>query len=105
MGADLLTAVDQLCGLLTVFVGDEWASLLRASRPATLVELYSPPNQPNGRPPKDRYIDKEPLDPWTSMYYQYEISEDGPILVSLGADGQKGGNRSNEDIYQLVKDQ
>lgn len=58
--------------------------------------------KPSGFPePKnynpDGYVKKLPQDPWGSPY-QYERTEDGFRLSSLGADGEEGGEGLNADI-------
>jgi len=44
------------------------------------------------------YLDTPPLDPWTDEYYEYELTENGILLTSYGADMSQGGSGFDEDI-------
>ena len=44
------------------------------------------------------YLDTPPLDPWTDEYYEYELTENGILLTSYGADMTQGGTGFDEDI-------
>lgn len=65
--------------------------------PETLQELMNPPATRDGRQPK--YLDNEPLDPWTNEYYFYERTQNGSVRVwSFGADQSQGGTGFDEDL-------
>jgi general secretion pathway protein G len=60
-----------------------------AQRPSTA------PAAPNWRP----YVDKLPADPWGRPYQYLNPGVHGPVdVLSLGADGQPGGDGPNADI-------
>ena len=70
--------------------------------PSTDQGLEALVTKPSGFPePKnynpDGYVKKLPKDPWGSPY-QYERTEEGFQLSSLGADGEEGGEGLNADI-------
>ncbi|MGA0839111.1 MAG: type II secretion system major pseudopilin GspG [Pseudomonadales bacterium] len=70
--------------------------------PSTDQGLEALVEKPSGFPePKnynpDGYVKKLPEDPWGSPY-QYERTDDGFRLSSLGADGEEGGEGLNADI-------
>jgi len=46
------------------------------------------------------YLDKVPVDPWGNRYV-YIFDGHRPIIKSLGADGQEGGDGKNADIDNL----
>jgi general secretion pathway protein G len=55
----------------------------------------SPPVPPNWRP----YLDKLPADPWGRPYQYLSPGVHGEVdVLSLGADGQPGGDGKNADI-------
>ena len=55
----------------------------------------SPPVPPNWRP----YLDKLPADPWGRPYQYLNPGVHGEVdVLSLGADGQPGGDGKNADI-------
>ena len=65
---------------------------------AALVERpISPPEPPNWV--EGGYLQQVPLDPWGNAYGYRSPGEDGAFdLLSLGADGQPGGDGSAADI-------
>ena len=75
------------------------ANIFRADHgrwPDSLEELLNPPEPESG--PVYKYLDGQPRDPWTNELYQYEVTDDGILLVSLGADMSEGGTDINADI-------
>lgn len=64
--------------------------------PDSLEELLNPPAPESG--PTFEYLSRQPLDPWTNELYQFEQTEEGILLVSLGADMAEGGSDINADI-------
>ncbi|KKK60033.1 hypothetical protein LCGC14_3028390, partial [marine sediment metagenome] len=69
-----------------------------ANRLAALAERpISPPEPPNWV--EGGYLQQVPLDPWGNAYGYRSPGEDGAFdLLSLGADGQPGGDGSAADI-------
>lgn len=65
--------------------------------PDSLEELMNPPERPNGMR-SQKYLKKTPKDPWTGEIYLYDIDDDGPLLISYGADQSEGGEAENADI-------
>jgi general secretion pathway protein G len=62
---------------------------------ALLVKPTAGPDAPNWRP----YLDKLPSDPWGRPYAYMNPGVHGEIdILSLGADGQPGGEGKNADI-------
>lgn len=62
--------------------------------------------QPDGAPNwKGPYLERNtiPQDPW-GYEYQYLIAGDQWAVISLGADGQPGGEKSNADLADGDKD-
>jgi len=58
-------------------------------------------NQPSGADNWDPsgYLQKVPLDPWKREYQYISPGSSGPYdLISLGADGQEGGEGYSADI-------
>ncbi len=47
------------------------------------------------------YLNKRaaPLDPWGRAYFYDPAADNGPLIFSLGADGVKGGEGDNADVY------
>jgi len=64
--------------------------------PESLEELLNPPSSDTGMTFK--YLDKEPNDPWTNEPYYYEVTDEGILLISYGADMSEGGSDFNADI-------
>jgi general secretion pathway protein G len=64
--------------------------------PDSLDELLSPPESPNGGTFK--YLESQPNDPWSGEFYYYELTDDGILLISYGADMSEGGADFNADI-------
>ena len=63
-----------------------------------LVEEPSGFPEPRAWGPKPYLRGKLPLDPWGGEY-EYELRDDGTFeIISLGADGEKGGNETAADI-------
>ena len=61
--------------------------------------LKNPSKYPNGG-----YINKLPLDPWGNPYVYIFPGQNGEYdIVSLGADGQPGGEGENADIGNWTK--
>jgi len=82
------------------------AGMFRADHgrwPDSLEELLNPPEPESGQ--AFEYLSKQPLDPWTNEFYQYEVTDDGILLVSLGADMAEGGTDINTDIRTDELDQ
>jgi general secretion pathway protein G len=64
-----------------------------------LQALVSPPTSGPAAPNWKRYIDKLPMDPWGHPYqYLNPGIKDEVDIMSLGADGQAGGEGKNADI-------
>ena len=63
--------------------------------PDSLDELLDPPVTQNSRP---RYLDNQPVDPWTQELYQFELTETGVLLTSYGEDQSQGGDGFAADI-------
>jgi general secretion pathway protein G len=66
--------------------------------PDSLEELLNPPDPETDSGQKHDYLSKQPNDPWTGEFYQYEVTDEGILLVSLGADMAEGGSDINADI-------
>ena len=64
--------------------------------PETLDELMNPPE--TGAGVSNSYLDREPLDPWSDEYYQFEFDGGQIILISYGADLSEGGEGYDADI-------
>ena len=64
--------------------------------PDNLEELFSPPEALDGSMTK--YLNNRPIDPWTREMYQYELTDEGPYLVSFGSDMSEGGDGVARDI-------
>jgi len=62
---------------------------------ALVVKPTSSPIPPNWRP----YLDKLPADPWSRPYQYLNPGLKGEVdVLSLGADGQPGGENRDADI-------
>lgn len=72
--------------------------------PSTQQGLEALVNEPSGSPePRnwnpDGYMKSVPEDPWGNPFEYISPGVDGPYdLISLGADGQQGGDDDNADI-------
>lgn len=64
--------------------------------PDSLEELLNPPESDSGM--SFDYLESEPLDPWTQELYLFELTDDGILLISYGADQTEGGTGFDEDI-------
>ena len=65
--------------------------------PDTLEELMNPPEPEDGI--SFDYIENaDPADPWTGDLYHYEVTDEGVLLISYGADRTEGGTGINADI-------
>ena len=65
--------------------------------PESLDELMNPPETSSGM--RFDYLKKKPYDPWTNEFYIFEMAEDGPLVISYGADQAEGGDGFDADIY------
>jgi len=63
--------------------------------PDSLDELLNPPDTGKGM----KYLKNAPIDPWTNEAYLYDLGDDGPEMVSYGADMSEGGEGFAADIY------
>lgn len=78
-----------------IMTGVKMFKLDHGRYPESIDELMSPPDNGNTR----KYLDKNPIDPWTKDAYYFEMGDEGPELVSYGADMAEGGEGINADIY------
>lgn len=71
------------------------------SYPSTELGLEALVNQPeDGSCPDwgpDKYLKSVKKDPWKHEFI-YELTENGPVLTSLGSDGKQGGTGDAKDI-------
>jgi general secretion pathway protein G len=44
------------------------------------------------------YLESYPVDPWTNEDYIFDVTEEGVLLISYGADQAEGGAGADEDI-------
>ncbi len=95
-GRDEDAKVAKVKGDFTTIIGSADLFKLDHGRfPDSLEELLNPPDTGKGM----KYLKNSPIDPWTNEAYYYELGDEGPELVSYGADMAEGGEGFNQDIY------
>ncbi|MEM7165672.1 MAG: type II secretion system major pseudopilin GspG [Planctomycetota bacterium] len=82
-----IQAIDAACEMFNIDHG---------RYPDSLDELRNPPTGNDGT--TKSYIKKMSKDPWTGEPYVYDLTDEGPWILSYGADKSEGGEDINKDI-------